>query len=74
MTIELAESRTELVAFSAETVCHVYCDDHWKPGDPMMCGQPDSGEDPCPDDCNHPVCSMCELEWERHVDQHHSYY
>jgi hypothetical protein len=71
MTIEVMDPRTELVSHSADEVCHVYCDICWVPGAPMMCGSPDSGCDPCPDDCNHPLCSMCELEWERHLDTRH---
>lgn len=72
MTIRLIESRTELVVHSAEEVCHIFCDHCWSPGQPMMCGEPDTGTPPCPDDCGHPLCSMCVLEWDRHLEALHS--
>jgi len=73
MAIELMDPRTELVSNSAENVDHIFCEYCWSPGQPMMCGKPDEGGEVCPDDgCGHPPCSMCELEWEHHLDAFHS--
>lgn len=66
--IMLCDPRTELVEESADSICHVFCNDCWVPGQPMMCGEPDNNGPECPENCGHPTCSMCELEWERHIN------
>jgi hypothetical protein len=63
-----ADPRTDLVRGAADNVEHTYCDNCGSPDGPMMCGTFDFGDE-CPDggDCDHPKCSMCEIEWKRHL-------
>lgn len=61
----LTDPRTDLVRLAADEVDHVICKDCWKPGMPMLCGEHDDG--PVRDDCDHPTCPLCEVEWDRHV-------
>lgn len=62
----LTDPRTDLVTLAADDVDHIYCEDCWSPGMPMLCGEPDPPGNAHPDDCGHPECPMCMSEWDRH--------
>lgn len=70
MTPTLADPRTDLVRRAADDVDHLVCPDCWTPGTPAMCGEPDDGSW-CREDCGHPTCPMCEIEWEHHENLPH---
>lgn len=65
MTATTTDPRTDLVRLAADNVDHIVCDDCWSPGMPMLCGEPDDGEEH-PEDCGHPRCPMCADECDRH--------
>jgi hypothetical protein len=67
----VTEARTELVLLAADCIDHIFCGDCWVPGSPLLCGEPDDGGGYCDDNCNHSTCSMCEVEWQRHLDEYH---
>lgn len=62
-----ADPRTEQIQRAADEIHHATCEDCWKPGMPMFCGQPDDGEDFCPDGCTCAPCPLCAELWERHI-------
>lgn len=62
------DPRTDQVQRAAEDVDHYYCGDCWMPGEPMMCGKPDRGEEECTEeDCRHPACPLCVIELKDHM-------
>jgi hypothetical protein len=44
---------------------HIFCENCWRPGAPMLCGAVDEGWT-CPEDCANAVCLSCLKAWLRH--------
>lgn len=60
MTTAIADPRTEMITAAADDVEHIFCDDCWSPGKPMLCGEPDF-EGTITDYASGPTCPLCEL-------------
>lgn len=65
-SITATDVHSQLVQMAAEEIDHIYCGFCGDPDGPVMCGTEDIGGTPCPEDCEHTTCSMCQEEWDLH--------